>query len=102
MIQVKLPDNSIKEFASPLTVLDVAKSISPSLAKATIAAKVDGHLCDVSYMIKINCSLTLITEKDNEALEIIRHSTAHLMAQAVKQLYPNAQVTIGPVIENGF
>jgi len=102
MIQVKLPDNSIKEFENPLTILDVARSISPSLAKATLAGKVDDHLCDVSYVIKNNCSLTLITEKDNEALDIIRHSTAHLMAQAVKQLYPSAQVTIGPVIENGF
>lgn len=102
MIQVKLPDNSIKEYENPLTILEVAKSISPSLAKATLAGKVDDHLCDVSYVIKNNCSLTLITEKDKEALDIIRHSTAHLMAQAVKQLYPSAQVTIGPVIENGF
>lgn len=102
MIQVKLPDNSIKQFEQPITILDVAKSISPSLAKATLAGRVDNELRDVSYLIGQDCSLTLITEKDNEALDIIRHSTAHLMAQAVKQLYPSAQVTIGPVIENGF
>ncbi|MCC2625718.1 MAG: threonine--tRNA ligase [Burkholderiales bacterium] len=102
MIQVKLPDNSIKEFENPLTILDVAKSISPSLAKATIAGKIDEDLKDVSYLIKNNCTLRLITEKDDEVLDIIRHSAAHLMAQAVKQLYPKAQVTIGPVIENGF
>jgi threonyl-tRNA synthetase len=102
MIQVKLPDNSIKEFENPLTILDVARSISPSLAKATIAGKIDEDLRDVSYLIKNNCQLRLITEKDDESLDIIRHSTAHLMAQAVKQLYPSAQVTIGPVVENGF
>lgn len=102
MISVKLPDNSIKSFDNPLSILDVAKSISSSLAKATLAGRVDGELRDVSYVISHDCSLTLITEKDNEALDIIRHSTAHLMAQAVKQLYPTAQVTIGPVIENGF
>ncbi|MCE3268177.1 MAG: threonine--tRNA ligase [Burkholderiales bacterium] len=102
MIQVKLPDNSIKNFEQALTILDVAKSISPSLAKATLAGRINEELKDVSYLIDHDCSLKLVTEKDNEALDIIRHSAAHLLAQAVKQLFPGAQVTIGPVIENGF
>lgn len=102
MVNIKLPDNSIKSFDNPLSVLDFAKMISPSLAKATLAALVNGCLCDTSYILNSDCSLKLITEKDEEALEVIRHSTAHLMAQAVKGLFPAAQVTIGPVIEDGF
>jgi threonyl-tRNA synthetase len=102
MVNIKLPDNTTRSFDQAITVLDVAKSISPSLAKATIAAFVDDKMCDVSYLIDQDAKLKLITEKDPEALEIIRHSTAHLLAQAVKQLYPTAQVTIGPVIDNGF
>ena len=102
MINITLPDNSIRNFSSPLTILDVAKSISPSLAKTTLAGVVDGVNRDASYVIEYDCSLKLITDKDHEGLEIIRHSTAHLLAQAVKQLFPGVQVTIGPVIENGF
>ncbi len=102
MLNIKLPDNSVRSFDSPLSILDIAKSISPSLAKATIAGVVDGVEKDISYVINTDVTLKLITEKDNEALSIIRHSTAHLLAQAVKQLYPEVQVTIGPVIENGF
>jgi threonyl-tRNA synthetase len=102
MLNIKLPDNSVRSFDNPLSILDIAKSISPSLAKATIAGIVDGIEKDVSYVINDDATLKLITEKDSEALSIIRHSTAHLLAQAVKQLYPEAQVTIGPVIENGF
>jgi len=102
MLNIKLPDNSVRSFDSPLSILDIAKSISSSLAKATIAGIVDGIEKDASYVINADATLKLITEKDNEALSIIRHSTAHLLAQAVKQLYPEAQVTIGPVIENGF
>ncbi len=102
MLNIKLPDNSVRSFDNPLSILDIAKSISPSLAKATIAGIVDGIEKDVSYVINADATLKLITEKDSEALSIIRHSTAHLLAQAVKQLYPEAQVTIGPVIENGF
>src|SRR3990167_5279376 len=102
MINVRLPDNSIKTFPNPITILDVAKNISPSLAKATIAGIINNVMCDSSYVLNQDCSLRLITDKDPESLDIIRHSTAHLLAQAVKELFPSVQVTIGPVIENGF
>lgn len=102
MINVKLPDNSLRSFDSPLSILDVAKSISPGLAKATLAGVIDGKECDTNYIITNDCSLKLVTDKDALGLDIIRHSTAHLLAQAVKELYPEAQVTIGPVIDNGF
>ena len=102
MINITLPDGSLKSFESAISILEVAKSISPSLAKATIAGVVDGVERDASYVIVADASLTIITEKDDASLEIIRHSTAHLLAQAVKQLFPKVQVTIGPVIENGF
>ena len=102
MINIKLPDSSIKQFEPEISVIEIAKTISPSLAKNTIAAKVNNELVDTTYIIKSDCSLQLITDKDKEALEIIRHSTAHLLAHAVKALFPEAQVTIGPVIENGF
>lgn len=102
MINVKLPDGSVRSFEGSVSVLDVARNISPSLAKATLGGIVDGQACDVSNLITKDVTLKLITEKDSEGLEIIRHSAAHLLAQAVKQLFPTAQVTIGPVIENGF
>lgn len=102
MLKITLPDGSVREFDSAVTVLDVAKNISPSLAKITLAGVVNDKLVDVSHTISVDTSLRLITEKDTEGLEVVRHSTAHLLAQAVKQLYPSAQVTIGPVIENGF
>lgn len=102
MIKIKLTDNSIKILDDHVSIMDVAKSISPSLAKITLCGRVDDQLYDASHILTHDCSLTLITEKDNEALDVLRHSTAHLMAQAVKQLYPSAQVTIGPVIEDGF
>ena len=102
MLKITLPDGSVREFDSAVTVLDVAKNISPSLAKATLAGVVNDKLVDVSHTISADANLRLITEKDTEGLEVVRHSTAHLLAQAVKQLYPSAQVTIGPVIENGF
>lgn len=99
---VTLPDGTQKKFDNSVTVLDVAKSIGPGLAKASIAGVVDDILVDVSYEIANDSSLKIITNKDEAALEIIRHSTAHLLAQAVKRLFPTAQVTIGPVIEDGF
>lgn len=102
MINITLPDNSVKVFPETLTILDVAKAISPSLAKVTLAGVVDGVMRDASFMLTQDSALKLITDKDEEGLEIIRHSTAHLLAQAVKQLFPKAQVTIGPVIESGF
>ena len=101
-IKITLPDNSIREFQQPLTVAELALNIGAGLAKAAVAAKVDGVLVDTSFEIKKDAHISLITEKNQEALEVVRHSTAHLLAQAVKQLFPTAQVTIGPVIEDGF
>jgi threonyl-tRNA synthetase len=102
MIEITLPDGSKKPFEHPVTVQDVAASIGAGLAKATLAGKVDGKLVDASFPIEHNASLQIVTEKSPEALEILRHSTAHLMGQAVQRLFPGAQVTIGPVIDNGF
>ena len=102
MIEITLPDGSKRPFEHPITVQDVAASIGAGLAKATLAGKVDGKLVDASFPIDHNAALEIVTEKSPEALDILRHSTAHLLAQAVQRLYPGAQVTIGPVIDNGF
>ena len=102
MIQITLTDGSQREFPGPVTVAEVAASIGSGLAKAALAGKVNGTLVDTSFRITENSALTIVTAKDDEGLEVIRHSTAHLLAYAVKELYPQAQVTIGPVIENGF
>ena len=99
---ITLPDGSQREFAQPVTVAEVAQSIGTGLAKAALAGKVDGHLVDTSFRIEHDTELAIITDKNAEGLEIIRHSTAHLLAYAVKELFPDAQVTIGPVVENGF
>ncbi len=102
MVDITLPDGHVKQFTHTPSVYDVAYSISPGLAKAALAGKVNGKLVDTSFEINTDSSIVIITEKDPEALEIVRHSTAHLLAQAVKHLFPGAQVTIGPVIEDGF
>ncbi|MBB6246031.1 threonine--tRNA ligase [Rhodanobacter sp. A1T4] len=102
MIEITLPDGSKRPFDHPVTVQDVAASIGAGLAKATLAGKVDGQLVDAAFPIGHDASLQIITDKSPEALDILRHSTAHLMGQAVQRLYPGAQVTIGPVIDNGF
>ena len=102
MIQITLPDGSQREFPGPVTVAEVAASIGAGLAKAALAGKVDGKVVDTSYQMTANSALSIITAKDADGLEVIRHSTAHLLAYAVKELFPDAQVTIGPVIENGF
>lgn len=102
MIEVTLPDGSKREFNSPVTVGEVAASIGAGLARAALAGKVNGKLVDLSHPITENSTVSIVTDKDPEGLEIIRHSTSHLLAQAVKELYPQAQITIGPVIENGF
>jgi threonyl-tRNA synthetase len=102
MIQVTLPDGSVRSFDKPVSVADVAASIGAGLAKAALAGKVDGKLVDTSYVIDRPVNLGVVTEKDKDGLEVIRHSTAHLLAYAVKELFPDAQVTIGPVIEDGF
>ncbi len=99
---ITLPDGSKREYDHAVTVMDVASSIGSGLAKATLAGKVNGNLVDTSALIDQDATLQLITAKDEDGISVIRHSTAHLLAQAVKQLFPSAQVTIGPVIENGF
>ena len=99
---ITLPDGSQRSYEAPLSVLAVAADIGAGLAKATLAGKVDGQLVDASHLIEQDAALSIITAKDAEGLDIIRHSSAHLMAQAVKQLFPDVQVTIGPTIENGF
>lgn len=102
MVNVTLPDGSIRSFDEPLSAGAIARSISPSLAKSAVAARIDGHLVDLSHVVSTDASLALVTRDEPEGLEVIRHSTAHLLAQAVKALFPQAQVTIGPVIEDGF
>ncbi len=102
MPKITLPDASERQFDHPVTVMQVAADIGPGLAKATLAGVVDEQLVDASYEMNNDASLRIITERDEEGVELIRHSCAHLMAQAVKELFPEAQVTIGPVIENGF
>ena len=102
MVQITLADGSKRDFDGPVTVAEVAQSISPGLAKAALGGKVGGKLVDTSFRIGGDAPLTIITAKDADGLEMIRHSTAHLLAYAVKELFPDAQVTIGPVIENGF
>jgi len=99
---ITLPDGSSRQFDQSVSVHDVASAIGPGLAKAAVAGKVNGKLVDTSHMIEEDADLAIVTGRDEDGLEVIRHSTAHLMAQAVKQLFPDAQVTIGPVIEDGF
>jgi len=102
MISISLPDGSVRAFEQPVTVAEVASAIGPGLAKAALAGKVDGRLVDTSYLLEHDAALSIVVDRDPEGLDILRHSTAHLLAYAVKALYPDAQVTIGPVIENGF
>jgi threonyl-tRNA synthetase len=102
MPDIRLPDGAIKHFDAPVTVAQVAASIGPGLAKAALAGRVDGKLVDTSYTLDRDASLAIVTDKDPDGLEVLRHSTAHLLAYAVKELFPDAQVTIGPVIEDGF
>ena len=99
---ITLPDASTRQFPDPVTVMDVAADIGAGLAKATLAGIVDGQLVDASHVIDSDSSLSVVTNKSDEALPLLRHSTAHLLAQAVKQLFPSAQVSIGPVVEGGF
>jgi len=102
MPNIRLPDGSVKSFPAAVTVAEVAQAIGPGLAKAALAGKVDGKLVDLSFRIDSDADVAIVTPSTPEGLDIIRHSTSHLMAQAVQELYPGAQVTIGPVIENGF
>ncbi|QXL84614.1 threonine--tRNA ligase [Comamonas sp. NLF-1-9] len=102
MVQITLPDGSQRQFPGPVTIAEVAASIGAALARAAIAGKVDGKVVDMAYTIAADSQVAILTIKDAEGLDVIRHSTAHLLAYAVKELFPDAQVTIGPVIENGF
>ena len=102
MVAITLPDGSVRKFDQPVTVAQLAASIGPGLAKAALGGKVDGRLVDTSHRIDADAKVAIVTDKDAEGLELIRHSTAHLLAYAVKELFPEAQVTIGPVVDNGF
>ncbi|HEX5477491.1 MAG TPA: threonine--tRNA ligase [Burkholderiales bacterium] len=102
MPNIRLPDGSTKSFPGPVTVAEIAQSIGAGLARAALAGKVDGKLVDTSYPVQADAEVAIVTERDPEGVDVLRHSTAHLLAQAVKELFPEAQVTIGPVIENGF
>ena len=102
VISIRLPDGSQRQFEAPVTVAQVAASIGAGLAKAALAGKVDGKVVDTSFLIEHDAELAIVTDKDADGLEVLRHSTAHLLAYAVKELFPDAQVTIGPVIDNGF
>jgi threonyl-tRNA synthetase len=99
---VTLPDGSQRRFEKPVTVDEVAADIGAGLRKAALAGRVNGKLVDTSHLISDDVQLAIVTEKDPDGIDVIRHSTAHLLAQAVKQLFPDAQVTIGPVIQDGF
>src|SRR5689334_19945468 len=102
MPNIRLPDGSSKSFPGPVTVAEIATAIGPGLARAALAGKVNGKLVDTGYRISADADVAIVTDKDAEANDLLRHSTAHLLAHAVKELFPDAQVTIGPVIENGF
>src|SRR5437879_6408105 len=102
MPNVRLPDGSVMSFSVPVILADVAQAIGSGLGRAALAGKVNGKLVDMSHRIENDAELAIVTERDEEGVQILRHSTAHLLAYAVKELFPDAQVTIGPVIENGF
>src|SRR4051794_9880998 len=98
----RLPDGSTKSFPAPLTVAEIAQAIGPGLARAALAGRVNGRLVDTGYRVSGDADVAIVTDRDPEANDVLRHSTAHLLAHAVKELFPDAEVTIGPVIENGF
>ena len=102
MPEITLPDGSKRAFNNPITVAEIAESIGPGLAKAALAGRVDGVLVDTSYSVAGDAEVAIVTERDDDGIEVLRHSCAHLMAQAVQRLFPKAQVTIGPVVEYGF
>src|SRR5690349_24127013 len=102
MPNIRLPDGSQKSYPGPVTVAEVAQSIGAGLARAALAGRVDGKLVDLGFRIDSDADVAIVTDRDPEANDLLRHSTAHLLAHAVKELFPDAEVTIGPVIENGF
>ena len=99
---ITLPDGSQREYPQPVTVAEIAASIGSGLARAALAGRVNGKLVDTSFVVEQDAKIAIVTDRDPDGIEVIRHSSAHLLAQAVKELFPEAQVTIGPVIENGF
>ena len=99
---VTLPDGSTREFDQPVTVMQIAEDIGPGLAKATLAGRVNGRLVDACVEVEQDAEVAIITNRDEEGVEILRHSLAHMLGQAVKQLYPDAQMAVGPVIKDGF
>ena len=102
MIKLSLPDGSVREYEAPVTGADVAADIGPGLAKAALAVRIDGEMMDLSRPIETDCEFSIVTAKDEDALDLLRHDAAHVMAQAVQELFPGTQVTIGPSIENGY
>jgi len=102
MPDIRLPDGAVRHFDAPVSIIEIAQSIGPGLAKAALAGKVDGKVVDTSFVVDRDASVAIVTDRDPEGLEVLRHSAAHLLAYAVKELFPDAQVTIGPVIEDGF
>src|SRR5689334_11509951 len=102
MPNIRLPDGAVKIFRDPVTVDEIARAIGPGLARAALAGRVDGKLVDLSHRIERAAEVAIVTERDKDGVELLRHSTAHLLAYAVKELFPEAQVTIGPVIQDGF
>ena len=102
MPEITLPDGSKRDFSDPVTVAEIAESIGPGLAKAALAGRVDGDLVDTSHTVANDAQVAIVTERDDDGVDVLRHSCAHLMAQAVQRLFPKAQVTIGPVIDDGF
>ena len=101
-VKISLPDGSVKEYDAPVTGIQIAADIGPGLAKAALAMRVDGEQRDIAAVISEDAALEIITRKDDDALELLRHDAAHVMAEAVQELYPGTQVTIGPAIEDGF
>src|SRR5438128_11767471 len=102
MPNIRLPDGSSKSFPGPVSVAEIAQAIGPGLARAALAGRVNGKLVDTGFKVEGDADVAIVTERDAEANDLLRHSTAHLLAHAVKELFPDAEVTIGPVIENGF
>jgi threonyl-tRNA synthetase len=102
MPDIRLPDGSVRKFDRPVTVAEIAQAIGPGLARAALAGRVNGKLVDTSHRVESDAEVAIVTDKDRDGVEVLRHSTAHLLAHAVKELFPDAQVTIGPVIEDGF
>ena len=102
MVKLTLPDGSIRDYDTPVSGADVAADIGPGLAKAALAVRINGEMKDLSLMIEEDCEFSIVTAKDDDALDLLRHDAAHVMAQAVQELFPGTQVTIGPSVENGY